>query len=161
MTHIRQAIENDIPILSQIIRHAFKEVADRYGLTEENCPTHPSNCDESWIARDLRKGVVYFILERESEAVGCIAMEFPDTDTCELERLAVLPECRKNGFGKALVDHVIQQASTRRCRKVALGIIAQNGELKRWYESLGFIETKTVAFPRLPFNVTFMERSVC
>ena len=35
MTHIRQAIENDIPILSQIIRHAFKEVADRYGLTAE------------------------------------------------------------------------------------------------------------------------------
>jgi len=40
------------------------------------------------------------------------------------------------------------------------GVIAQHSELKRWYEFLGFIETKTVAFPQLPFKVTFMEHAV-
>ena len=70
MNPIRQATDYDRAILSQIIRCSFKEVADRYGLTSENCPTHPSNCAESRISRDLQKGKVYLILEQEYEAVG-------------------------------------------------------------------------------------------
>jgi N-acetylglutamate synthase-like GNAT family acetyltransferase len=160
MNPIRQATDYDRAILSQIIRCSFKEVADRYGLTAENCPTHPSNCEESWISRDLQKGKVYLILEQESEAVGCIAMDFSCADTCMLERLAVLPHFQKKGFGRVLVGQVILQARARHCEKVGLAIIAQHSELKRWYEFLGFVQTKTVAFPQLPFKVTFMERPV-
>ena len=103
---------------------------------------------------------MYLILEQESEAVGCIAMDFSCADTCMLERLAVLPHCQKKGFGRVLEDQVILQARARHCEKVGLAIIAQHSELKRWYEFLGFVETKTVAFPQLPFKVTFMERPV-
>ena len=40
--HIRQATVTDIATLSKIIRLSFRDVADRFGLTPENCPKHPT-----------------------------------------------------------------------------------------------------------------------
>jgi ribosomal protein S18 acetylase RimI-like enzyme len=160
MIHILQATEKDVPALCGILRRSFKDVADRFGLTPQNCPTHPSNCEESWIAGDMHKGIVYFVLQRDSEPFGCVAMDLRDPAACTLERLAVLPECRGNGLGKSLVDHVLHEASHRGRQRITLAIIAQHSELKGWYESLGFVETVTRTIPQLPFSVTFMERVV-
>ena len=42
-TDIRKATAKDAPILVRIILSAYGDVADRFGLTLENCPTHLSN----------------------------------------------------------------------------------------------------------------------
>ena len=132
-------------------------MARRFKLTLETCPKHPSNCADEWIEKDLTRGVIYYILESDHIAVGCGALEKVDPDLCYLERLAVLAEARREGYGKTLVDHIIFQANLYGAKHISIGIIAEDLTLKRWYQNIGFVETETRAFEHLPFLVTFMK----
>jgi len=153
---IRNASESDIPILVRIIRESFKDVAERFNLTPENCPRHPSNCDRSWIESALGKDVRYFVLEHRGVPCGCVALQQVQPEVCYLERLAVLPEFRRKGFGKALVDHILDRACSQGAERVEIGIISDQHDLKAWYRNIGFKETETAEYPHLPFKVAFM-----
>jgi GNAT superfamily N-acetyltransferase len=153
---IRTCNREDVGVLAETIRGAFRDVAGRFGLTEENCPRHASNCTADWIEKDMDRGVTYFVLESEGRVAGSVALERAKPEVCYLERLAVLPDRRRRGFGKALVGHALSEAGVRGCRRVGIGDIADQAELKDWYRRFGFVETESREFPQLPFLVTFM-----
>jgi N-acetylglutamate synthase-like GNAT family acetyltransferase len=153
---IRTCTQDDVGVLVDTIRKSFQDVAERFGLTPENAPWHPSNCQEEWIKKDIDRGVLYFVMENEGLVSGCIAIEKANPEVCYLERLAVHPERRQQGFGKALVKHVLSQAKLLNVHNVNIGIIAEHTELKNWYRKIGFVEGKSKEFPHLPFRVTFM-----
>ncbi len=154
---IRKTTISDVETLTKIIRDSYQTVADTFGLNNTNCPKHPSNCTEAWITADFKRGVTYFILEADGKEIGCAALEKPTPELCYLERLAVVPEKRKRGFGKSLVDHIFREAKVLGCKKISIGIIAKQRELKNWYSKIGFQEGITKLFDHLPFDVTFME----
>jgi GNAT superfamily N-acetyltransferase len=154
--HIKEANSADISILSRLIRQSYGDVARRFKLTPTNCPTHPSNCTDEWIEKDFGRGVTYFILEHRGIPAGCVAIEKANADLCYLERLAVLPHERQNGLGSQLVEHIFHTARELGSKKVGIGIIAAQMELKQWYRKFGFIEGETKEFSHLPFMVTFM-----
>lgn len=153
---MRKASHSDKTILTHIIRESFRPVADRFGLTQTNCPKHPSNCTEQWITDDFERGVDYYLLEYHSKPVGCVAFERPAPEYCYLERLAVLPGEQSRGYGKMLVDYIIGIADIAGIQEIRIGIISDHTELKQWYRKLGFCETGRKAFPHLPFQVAFM-----
>jgi len=153
---IKVANLDDVAILSDLIRNSYRDVAQRFDLTPENCPKHPSNCTDEWIRDDFARRVSYYILEHNGLPAGCAALEIPDPDIGYLERLAVLPGNRRKGFGCKLVDHVFHQAKDSGINKISIGIIAPQTDLKRWYQKIGFIEGGTKEFKHLPFPVTFM-----
>ena len=155
-TRIRVAGSADVPLLTGLIRVAFGDVAERFALNIENCPKHPSHCTDEWIESDLAKGVVYYILEHDGAPVGCVALEKANPDLCYLERLGVLPESRRKGFGKKLVDHVFAAARASGAKQISIGIISDDTELKLWYKMIGFLERETKEFAHLPFLVSFM-----
>jgi ribosomal protein S18 acetylase RimI-like enzyme len=70
--------------------------------------------------------------------------------------LAVLPRYRQKGYGRALVQHGFAEATKRDANRVEIAIIAQQTELKIWYEKFGFTAFRTKTFEHLPFDVTFM-----
>ena len=154
---IRQATTEDARLLANLIRQSFRDVAERFGLTQENCPTHPSNCTIDWVITEMGKGVLFYVLENWGTPCGCVALEQTKPGVCYLERLAVLPEFRLQGFGKALMQHALEQSRVFGTEHVKIGIIAKHTELKNWYARLGFIvEREAVTFAHLPFKVTFM-----
>ena len=155
-THIREAHSADTAILSGLIRQSYRDVADRFDLTPANCPKHPSNCTDEWIENDFARGVRYFILDHRDAPVGCVAIEKAGDDLCYLERLAVLPQKRNKGLGHQLVEHVFQTAHELGMKKISIGIIARQTDLKQWYQKIGFVESETKEFSHLPFMVTFM-----
>ena len=154
--HIRKAGATDISLLSELIRLSFRDVADRFKLTAANCPKHPSNCTDEWVENDFRRGVSYYILEHKSVAAGCVAIEKANPDLCYLERLAVLPHERNKGLGGKLVEHIFHKARNLGAKRISIGIIAEQTELKQWYQKIGFFDGGTKAFSHLPFRVTFM-----
>lgn len=156
---IRTCTRNDVDVLVETIRGAFRDVAERFGLTEENCPRHTSNCRADWIEKDMDRGVTYFVLESEGRVAGNVALEGVRPGLCNLERLAVLPQYRRRGFGRVLVAHALSEAGKLDCHTVRIGVIADQEELKEWYRGLGFVATETRDFSHLPFRVTFMRRS--
>ncbi len=158
--NIRQATPKDIAALSKIIRLSFRDVADRFGLTPQNCPKHPSNCEASWVEGEMQKGIGYYLLECNSQPVGCVALERSTQTICFLERLAVLPESRGKGLGRCLVHHVFAEAKKQGFLTVSIAIIAHHGDLKTWYQRLGFTEMETKSFPHLSFNVMFLNHEL-
>lgn len=154
--HIRPATRDDVALLAEIICHSFKDVADRFELTPDNAPTHPSNCTPDWISSAFDKGARYFVLEYDGDACACVEMECAGPEHCYLERLAVMPAYRFKGIGKKLVHHIAEEARAQGLSRIEIGIIAEHTQLRRWYESLGFETIETKSFSHLPFQVTFM-----
>ncbi|MBA4367578.1 MAG: GNAT family N-acetyltransferase [Desulfobacterium sp.] len=157
---VRVCTQKDIGGIVETIRRSFQDVAERFGLTQENAPRHPSNCTVEWIQKEMDRGVTYFVIENENYVVGCVAVELANSVVCYLERLAVLPDMRQRGFGKALVEHVFSEAKLLGAHYVNIGIIADHTELKNWYKRIGFVEGESKVFPNLPFRVTFMSYEV-
>jgi len=153
---IRVCTQEDIGVIVETIRKSFHDVALRFDLTLENAPRHPSNCAQDWIQKDMERSVNYFVIENENIVKGCVALEMANSEACYLERLAVLPGQRRRGFGKALVTHILSEAKLLGAKRVNIGIIAQQSELKNWYTGIGFVEGESKEFPHLPFRVTYM-----
>jgi len=153
---VREANETDVGALVTLLRDSFRNVAERFGLTVENCPRNLAFCTEQRIRSDLERGLRYYILEQDRKPCGCVALEKASPDVCYLERLAVLPEHRKKGYGRVLVDQMFDQARRSGAKMVEIGIIAEDTELRDWYGKFGFVYKSTKRFDHLPFVVAFM-----
>ena len=153
---IDRATNQEAGKLAELIRSSFADVAHRFQLTPENCPKHPSNCTDEWIKRDLDRGVHFFVLTSESGLVGCVGVEKASETNCYMERLAVLPGHRGQGYGSQLAHHALDHAKSMGASTVGIGIIAADEGLRDFYLSLGFEEGETKTFPHLPFEVAFM-----
>ncbi|MBN1560843.1 GNAT family N-acetyltransferase, partial [candidate division KSB1 bacterium] len=154
--YIRPATEEDITLLADLVRRSFKDVANQFNITPDNCPTHPSNCTAEWIKNERKKGAEYFILTENGAAIGCAALERANREVYYLERLAVLPAYREHGYGHALVDYCLEQARAHLAKRVETSLIADHWELVEWYRRLGFRFKQRARFHHLPFSVTFM-----
>jgi GNAT superfamily N-acetyltransferase len=155
-TNIRNAEINNTKLISNIIRASHKDVAEKFDLTIDNCPKHPSNCEVDWIKKDLDRGVKYYIFEYSGIPKGCIALEHASDGVCYIERLSVLREYRRHGFGKKLVRHAIDLARNSGAKEIGIGTIAEFTQLNDWYEKLGFVKGEIKEFDHLPFNVLLM-----
>ncbi|MCL2494282.1 MAG: GNAT family N-acetyltransferase [Oscillospiraceae bacterium] len=171
---IENAREN-VAEIGAVIRLAFSDVAQAYGLTPENCRYHPAFLTDSDFAASLcRPGVSCLgAFAADSELVGFAAV-WPKAedafsgepkrnitaDVFELTRLCVVPAHRHTGLGRQLVQAAVQSARENGACKVEIGIIAENERLKRWYEGLEFRAAAERAYAHLPFAVCEMEREV-
>jgi GNAT superfamily N-acetyltransferase len=153
---IRATTPQDASALARLISIANRDVATRFGLTQENCPKHPSFCTADWVLADMARGECYFLTEETSSPIGCVAFERAGAGLAYLNRLSVLPAQRRQGVGARLVSHVLQLASAAACQRVSIGVIAEHHALQRWYSQLGFVAAETKHFAHLPFSVTFM-----
>ncbi len=157
---IRQANEADMDALVTLLRSSFSDVAERFELTIENCPKNLAFCTKERVKSDFDRGLRYYILEKDGRPCGCVAIEKAGPDVCYLERLAVLPQHRRKGYGKALVNHIFDQAGKNGAQKIEIGIIAEDKKLKNWYMKFGFVLKGTKEFDHLPFIVAFMSAEI-
>ncbi|MHC4119056.1 MAG: GNAT family N-acetyltransferase [Planctomycetota bacterium] len=153
---IRDANEADVGILVTLLRESFRDVAERFELTVENCPKNLAFCTDQRVRSDIERGLSYHILEHGDKPYGCVALEKASPDVCYLERLAVLPQHRRKGCGKMLVEHIFDKAAAGGSQRVEIGIIAEDEKLRNWYGKFGFLLKGTKTFDHLPFVVAFM-----
>jgi len=143
-----------------IIRDSFKTVAEEFGLTTDNCPTHPSFITIHQLNEFRSKGVKFFGFFLDSKQVGLIAIEKADASLYYIEKLAVLPAYRHLGCGAKLMEFAFDYIKENKGKKVSIAIIEEHTVLKNWYMGLGFKEAATKKFPHLPFTVCFMEQEL-
>jgi len=152
------ADDDALRISARTIRDSFKTVAAEFGLTKENCPTHPSFMNVRRLCELRDRGIKLFGCFLGKRQVGFVAIERADDDLYYMERLAVLPEYRHRGCGTELVRFVLDYIREQGGQKLSIGTINEHWILKDWYRRLGFAEIRAEKFPHLPFTVCFMER---
>ena len=135
-------------------------MAEEFNLTKENCPTHPLFISIENLEHLVTKGVSLFGLFNDEMQIGFVALEKGNNGVYYLEKLAVLPAFRHQGYGRQLVDFVVGKVIAKQGEKISIGIIDESKKLKAWYRDNGFREIGTKMFPQLPYTVCFMDRTV-
>ena len=86
--------------------------------------------------RDILRG---FVWEEHGKAVGLVnVMRTGATDRWTIGNVAVLPEYRRRGIARQLVQAAVDYAQQRGARAVILNVLDGNVPAYRLYESLGF-----------------------
>lgn len=155
-------VENkeQLNICLEIIRSSFITVAKEFDLTENNCPSHTAFMTIDKLEKQFDDNRPMFLFYQEDIPVGYFSLTKCNDGEWELNNLAVLPEFRHSGIGKALIDYAVARVKNYDGNKISIGIIEENTKLKEWYLKLGFKHISTRKFEHLPFTVGFMELEV-
>ncbi len=155
-------VENkeQLNICLEIIRNSFLTVAEEFGLTENNCPSHTAFMIIDKLETQFDAGRPMFLFYQGDIPVGYFSLAICNGGEWELNNLAVLPEYRHLGIGKAMVNYAVKMVKTYGGTKISIGIIEENTKLKNWYLKLGFTHISTRKFEHLPFTVGFMEKEL-
>ena len=147
---------------AEVIRRAFATVAQEYGFTRENFPSHRAFQTASGLVRDLcRLRCHCFGLYADGRLVGFAALRPTHTgNEVELTRLAVLPKSRHHGYGKMLVDAVAEKARKVGETRLIIGVNNDDERLKAWYKAYGFTEFSVKQFAHIPMAACYMELTV-
>lgn len=158
---IRQVgTDTELEKSAAVIRGAFSTVAAEFGITKENCPSHPAFMSADRLRIMKGHGVSLFGLFENSAQIGFVAVGKASGGLYFIEKLAVLPEHRRNGLGKRLMDYALDHVKQEGGNKLSIGIIDEHRVLKAWYADYGFVETGVRRFEHLPFAVCFMEKQI-
>ena len=152
-------VENkeQLNICLEIIRSSFITVAGEFGLTENNCPSHTAFITMDKLKKQFYDGIPMFLSYQDDIPVGYFSLAICNGGEWELNNLAVLPEYRHLGIGKAMVNYAVKMVKNYGGNKISIGIIEENTKLKDWYLKLGFNHISTRKFEHLPFTVGCME----
>ena len=125
MPTIREWTEKDLLTLTSLERNCFEDAWTLDMLRAE-------------ISKTTSFG---FLLETDGKAVGyaCGSALFEDG---EIDKVAVLSECRGKGYGKALVAKLLEEAMERGAQRMFLEVRASNTPALGLYQSTGFEKTR-------------------
>jgi GNAT superfamily N-acetyltransferase len=147
-------------VLAGLVAGSFADVAQRLGLTRDNCPSHPSFTEAAAIRRSFDYGTGFLLALVDGQACGCVGLRRPKQGVCALEKLAVLSAARRKGLGRALVAEALDLARRTGAVAVEAGIIDSEQALAPWYEGLGFRSVRTEQFAQLPFVVRYLQADI-
>lgn len=97
---------------------------------------------ESWSRRLLEAGIhspydTYFVWEQEERIFGYCCLRLLAGEG-EIQRIAVLPQYRRLGVGRKLMEAMVDYAMAKRVCAISLEVRESNCKARRLYESFGF-----------------------
>ena len=128
---IRKATLNDLSDVQFCARTAYAKYIDRIG--KEPAPINADFADQ------IARGFVDLALYRTRFA-GYVVF-YPDGNDLYLENVAVLPEFRGRGIGRALIKHVENAARKQELQAIRLYTNEAMTENLGMYPRLGYVET--------------------
>jgi putative acetyltransferase len=94
------------------------------------------------------------------EVAGCIALtKMKETGACEMKRLYVRQEMRKNKIGRLLIEELISSAKERNYEKMRLDTFLKLESAVHLYKEYGFENISAYYNNPLP-NVVYMEKQL-
>ncbi|CEA02556.1 Protease synthase and sporulation negative regulatory protein PAI 1 [Jeotgalicoccus saudimassiliensis] len=152
--HIVQCTVNDRETLLKLSYDTFYE-AFRAQNTAENMKAYTDSAFTiDRITEELRhpESKFYFIYSGDVPA-GYLKVNINDaqsepmgSDALEVQRIYVLSEYHKQGFGKALLNHAYSIAHSLKKTKVWLGVWEENDNAIGFYKKQGFKKTGSHSF---------------
>ena len=117
----------------KIERHHLSEVAE----LERLCFSEPWS--ESALALLLTDAALGYVCEIDGRVVGYVGMMLA-YDEGQITNVAVHPDARRQGVGRALMEAITQDSCARGLLQIALEVRESNFAAIALYEQLGFFE---------------------
>ena len=133
---IRRGAEENAPVLARLLR----QFNDEY---EEETPDHEVLLERIPDLIASGEGVFFLAGEDPENPVGFAYLQFNPslysrTRDAYLGELYVVPERRGDGFGRAMLEAVIEEARAQDAINISLGTSVTDTEARGLYESKGF-----------------------
>lgn len=159
---IREINRSEIPECVALIRESFLTVANEFNFTQANAPrftAFSTNNDKLYWQYDNenRKMFAFF---SEGKIIGYYSLLFLENNECELCNFCVSPVYRHRKIGEQLLNHCVSFAKSMDVSKIKISIVEENTQLRKWYESRGFIHLKTEKYDFFPFTCGYMELNI-
>lgn len=129
---IRQAVVTDAPEIHALLQKAFREYAEKIGVTE----LEALNETVSDIEQEIRKNIV-FVATAGASVIGTIRVKITG-DEAHISRFAVNALFRNMGVGEALLSTVDRYLVPKGVKRVSLYTASNNLNLVRFYYGRGF-----------------------
>ena len=128
---IRDYDPKDIERILTVIKRSF---AEQKGLVDP-----PSSAERKTIeiVEDELKRANALVFESEGSVVGCVFYQSKN-DSIYFDRLAVLPEFRRNGIGTSLINEVERRAVEMHFGALAISVRIELRHQQNYYQNLGF-----------------------
>lgn len=99
---------------------------------------------DSWTEGLLAAGITYpydsyLVTEEEGRIVGYGVLRTLG-DECEIQRIAVRPECRRRGYARELLEHMVSLAIEKQACSVILEVRVSNRAAISLYKTFDFQE---------------------
>ena len=155
-------LQDDFDQLAKLLNESYLTVVDDFGITKENCPFHNAYINGDTLKSKLNTIREFYCLEDNNKPIGFIVIEKSENEknTFYIEKVAIHPDYRHKGKGKQIMEFAENRIKELGGRRISVGLIDENKQLKDWYKSMGYCETGTKIFDRLPFNVCFMDKYI-
>lgn len=129
---LRPVEETDLPRLADLIRTAY---AEQRPLLDPPAGAFGDTAESLHLRLESGGGL---LAQVNGDTVGCIFYR-PEAGYIFLSRLAVLPEHRRRGIGRALLTRAEQVAFDSGIRQVRLGVRAEITRNQEYYQRLGYV----------------------
>lgn len=98
---------------------------------------------ESWSWKLLKAGLYseydeYYVFEQEGRILGYCNLRILAGEG-EIQRIAVLPDCRRLGVGRKMMEAMERSARAKQVYAVTLEVRESNLAARNLYESFGFV----------------------
>jgi GNAT superfamily N-acetyltransferase len=149
-----------MPIEERALNLRVVAPMELHELVELYSHVHPASdprpraaADESvWAQVLAQPGLTVFVADHGGRLVStCTLIIVPNLTRgarpyAFLENVVTHPDCRRRGFGSAVVRHAMSQAWQRNCYKVLLQTGSRQEETLKFYESVGLERGITTGF---------------
>jgi ribosomal protein S18 acetylase RimI-like enzyme len=106
----------------------------------------PSNNPQNDIERKLKVDRDLFLVGTLNKQIVATVMGGYEGHRGWINYLAVDPDCRRNGYGRLIMEEVERRIRAKGCPKINLQVRATNKEVIRFYQSLGYSDDRVIGF---------------
>lgn len=99
---------------------------------------HLANPSTAIIEADLKDGHCYVLNNADGEHIGAAILQKVGTDTLEIKAIAIAPEHQGQGFGKVLIQALINSARNQGAHTLFVGTANSSLDQLGFYQKNGF-----------------------
>jgi diamine N-acetyltransferase len=143
MIHLEKITKNQLPIIKDL---AYAIWPSTYGDILSNAQLEymlDTFYSIANLERQIDNGQIFELFFEDNKVVGFVAYELncKETSLLKIHKIYLLPETQGKGFGKFMIDEIVNIAKSNNQKGVFLNVNKYN-KAKFFYEKLGFVISK-------------------
>lgn len=90
------------------------------------------------------------LAHQDGDVAGCVAFRRVSAEICEMKRLYVRSQARRNGLGNKLVERLIVEARSAGYREMRLDVMEKSLAARKLYGTFGFVAAEPISYNPVP-----------
>ena len=137
MLNIRTASKENIPLIRELTLRIWPQTYNDLLTPDQIGYMLDRMYSESSLEKQMNDGSQFIFVYDDEEPVGFAAYFYKEQSIYKLDKIYILPSQQGKGFGKYMIDHIIDEIKKNEANALQLQVKRDN-KARFFYEKLGF-----------------------